>query len=93
MSDNVREAAVEDVPALLTLARAMHTESSRYSRYPFDEEKTRELITNLITRTEACCIFITEREGTIRGMLWGYLNTLFFSQVGIAQDLLCYIRP
>lgn len=88
----VRLANLEDSERIIELAFQMHAESARYSRYAIFDEQLEHLVSALIERPEGC-LLVAERNGRIVGMLWGHIDTFFFSQVRIARDFLLYIEP
>ena len=89
---NIRMANSEDAGRILDLAFQMHAESSRYSRYALHPEKLEAVIAQLTDMAEGC-LLVAEVEGRIVGMMWGFMDAQFFSQVRIAKDLLLYIEP
>ena len=88
----IRLANEQDAERILELAFQMHAESARYSRYAIHDEQLEHLISVLIEQAQGC-LLVAEVDGQIVGMLWGYMDVQFFSQVRIAKDFLLYIEP
>lgn len=88
----VRLATVEDVPTLIALGRRMHEESPRFARFPFIEEKVRELCARVIAGPGAIALVAEEGE-TIVGMVAAIAVEHWFSTALLASDLVVYVRP
>lgn len=87
---NLRNATLDDVDSLLSLAYAMHTESPRFSRYPFNPERL---------KTNLCMVIgmpygfakVAEHEGLIVGALVAFAMPHFACDVLQACDMGLFI--
>ena len=74
------------------MARAMHAESPRYSKYAFCAMKTRGLVEYFISGP-AGGAFVAEEDGILVGMIAGVPVEHFFSTDKYASDLVVYVAP
>lgn len=90
----IRFSKPEDTQSIMLLGQQMMAES-RFSDYAFNPEKTRKLILRMIERQpDTDCILLAERDdGTIVGMLAGYVMDFFFCDGYVAQDRVYYVIP
>ena len=70
----------------------MHKESA-YAFLPYDRDKVRTLILAYIEDTETRCGLIAESEGTIIGMIGGYLIEYYFCDERLTCDELLFVKP
>lgn len=93
----VRNAVEADVDQLVEMGRAFHKESPRYNRLTFSGEKVAALIRWAIASTMVCPaeggILVAEKDGTIVGMMGGFVMQPWFSEDRIASDYGIYIAP
>ena len=65
----IRDARHDDIPAMLALGEAMHHESPRFSRFPWNSAKVAQLLPVLIDSDDGFAV-IAEKDGVpIGGML------------------------
>ena len=88
----VRSAHFEDTERLLEMGKKMHDEGA-YAFLPFDSEKVRELMIRIMSEPANWCGLVAESDGTLAGMLGGYLTDYFFCREKLACDLLLYVEP
>jgi GNAT superfamily N-acetyltransferase len=89
----VRPGRHEDVEHILDLGAQMHEEGA-YAFLPFDREKVRQLILEMIGDPETQCVLVAEEGGRPVGGLLGYLDGYFFCDEKLACDLVLFIeRP
>lgn len=93
----IRPAKPEDIPAIVALGRAMHAESPRYSRLRYDPEKVanllRRMVEGTLTTNPTGGAFVAVKDGTIIGMIGGYVVETFFGPDTVASDYAFYITP
>lgn len=89
----VRLASASDGEALLDMGRRMHAES-RFSGYPLEDNKLRKLMEISFSDERAHCILVAVAPaGQLVGMLGGHVQTMFFTNVLVAQDKFFYVLP
>jgi GNAT superfamily N-acetyltransferase len=86
----IRRARYEDIAELVEMGARMHAEGA-YAFLPFDREKVRRVMTGYIDSAETQCGLVAEKDGTIIGMLGGYLTDYFFCDERIACDAVLFI--
>jgi len=87
----IRVMTLNDWPAVLLMAEAMHAESA-YCGTEFSAERVKETFRGLVDQ-EHGITFIAEVKGEVVGMFIGYVTRHFFSDELLAQDLVTYIVP
>lgn len=87
----IRTATYDDVPALLALGEAMHTES-RYAALPWDAAKVSALIESLIESPDGLAM-VAVRDGEIVGGFLGSIDEHYFSRARVACDYALFVRP
>lgn len=97
MAVSVRPVTPEDVEALVEMGRAMHDESPEYREMDFSEEKIRKLVNfmcgTLLVPSASNSALVAEDEGTIVGMMGGFVIEHFFGRDRIAHDYVLYVKP
>jgi len=88
----IRAPTTTDIDQLLQLCARMHQESA-YSFLPFDPDKVRRLVTDVIERGELYCGLVADDGGVLIGMLAGYLADYMFCDEQLACDLLVFVDP
>ena len=87
----VRKWEFGDEVHFLRLGKIMHAESA-FSRFNFDEEKSKAYIAALMSSPE-CMGWVLEHEGSVIGMLGGAIISPYFTKDIVAQDTIFYIHP
>ena len=90
---SVRHASEEELPQLLSMAIAMHVESPRYRDIQISRKKLAMVLERVHASPHIGALLVTEENGTITGMMWGYLEEFFFSEDRYATDILLYVTP
>lgn len=89
----IRFATLEDVPAILDLGEMMVAES-RFQTYGLDRPKTAKVFVSMIKQATHSVILLAERDdGTLVGMLGGYVVDFFFCNAVVAQDRFYFVKP
>ncbi len=88
----IRNATLIDVPAMLALGEAMHDESPRFRKLPWNGGKVRALIETLIERREGLAL-VAERGGEIVGGFLGIAAPHFASDALVSCDFALYVAP
>lgn len=86
----IRNATVEDLPAVIELAR-MAIEESRFRDFGFIPEKVHAVFSNLLAGAGA--IFVAERDGEIIGAIACGKGEDFFSNVPLTFDYGTNVKP
>lgn len=90
----VRSATAADIDRLIELGRAMHEESSTYSRLAFDEPRLRELLGRMIENThDDAFVVVAEVSGHIVGFMLAMVSAHWMSSDLVASDLALYVQP
>lgn len=87
---DVRTATEADIPAILEMGRDLHAESPRYRSSTYRPDKVEALARTVIPGGGT---LIAEKDGTIIGMLAGYVAEQWFSDYKVATDFTFYIKP
>lgn len=85
----VRDATLDDIPAMVALGAIMHAES-RYSFMAYDGEKVAATLRSLISGGFAR---VHERDGEIDGGMVGYMSEAWFSRAKVAAELALFVTP
>ena len=88
---SVRPATVDDLDALLVLARTMHCEAPGYRDWRFDDDKVDDLLRKLIGGHG--CLLVAEVDAVIVGGIAGICTAHWFSDEKVATDLALFIDP
>lgn len=89
----IRFATLDDVPAILDLGEMMVAES-RFEPYGLDRPKTAKVFVSMIKQATHSVILLAERDdGTLVGMLGGYVVDFFFCNAVVAQDRFYFVKP
>ena len=87
----IRPATLIDVPRMVALAAAMHAES-RYADLPWDGDKLRRLIEQLIDIPDGLAL-VAVQGGEVVGGFIGMVYEQFFSPAKVASDFGLYVSP
>ena len=88
----IRPMTGQDIPVLIDMGAAMHTES-RYSGLDFDPEKLRQLGETMLGNPDSWLAVVVERDGGIVGFCFGYVAPHFFGNDLTSGDLAIYVVP
>lgn len=90
----IRFARLEDIPTLIEIGRAYHSES-RFKVYDYDLEKLTASLKALIEdATGTRCFFVADdKEQKPYGVLLGHIESYFFSNLPVAQTILFWVHP
>ena len=89
----IRFATRQDIPTILDLAEIMVAES-RFRVYGLDRAKSTPVVSRMIDRAADSVILLAVRDnGTIVGMLGGYVVDFFFCHTLVAQDRFYFVKP
>ncbi len=89
---NIRRAKSDDIGELVEMSRRMHEESA-YSFLPFDPEKVRRLMAQVVADPEGWCGLVAEEGGRAVGMFGGYMAEYFFCDERLACDMVLFVEP
>jgi len=89
----IRRAIRDDIPAIIEMARDMHSESPRYRVLGFEPEKINALALHLMLNKGAGGVLVAEKEGRLVGMFAFHVGQHFFSNDTFASDVVMYVRP
>lgn len=84
----VRRAGFEDVEGIIEIGKRGHT-ASENARYPFNEQKTKLLLAQLIIGKKTC-LFVAEIDGKIVGFLMGQEEEYVYCDLRYATDIAVY---
>lgn len=87
----IRDATETDIPALLELSQAMHSES-RYRKFNYDPEKVIALMRNLMSGDFGILI-VAENSGRIIGGLMAMVIEHFFGHDKSSADFALFVIP
>lgn len=88
----IREATKDDIPALLALGEAMHAESPRFSRFPWNGQKVAGLIDALINSNDGL-VLVSDRQGEIGGGFLGMAFDHWSVDARASTDFALFVRP
>lgn len=86
----VRPAVQGDMSTMMKLGRLMHSESPRFRKISFSEEKCEQTFNTLLPGGG---IFVAECGEEMAGMFIGMAHEHYFSYEMTASDLLLYVQP
>lgn len=87
----IRNATLQDIPALVALGWLMHEESI-YAPYSYDPNKVTEMIEALVT-TRFGIALVAEIDGKVIGGFIGTVVEHWFGHDTVASDLALFIDP
>lgn len=88
-----RTAIVDDLAAMVALARAMHEESPRFRPYAFLGYRLRTTLEAVLNMGPRGCLLVAEHEGQIVGAFVGLATDHFACDMLQACDLGLFIAP
>lgn len=89
----VRLATANDIQSVIAICQRFHDES-RFRRYPFNQDKVRQIAAQSIDTPLAACILLAEQgTGKVAGLLAGFVAELRFADARVAQDHGFYVLP
>jgi RimJ/RimL family protein N-acetyltransferase len=87
-----RYAHALDSYELASLGEIMHSESPRYSKYPYDGDKTEAILRGQIESPTGVCV-VVENEDEIIGAIIGGVAEFYFSTARYAYEIAVYVDP
>lgn len=87
----IRELRVEDIPAVIRLARMMHTEGA-FAFLDFSTEKMARLFFHCVESDDHLCL-VAEKDGELVGGYMAYITPYYFGNDLLAQELALFIAP
>lgn len=90
MAHSTRLAKPEDIEVVMSMTKAMHAESPRYSKRDYNEDKVRALFTGLIDNG---CVIVVEKTGGVIGLLAAICIEYYFGGDKFATDICTYVDP
>jgi len=88
----IREAVLDDLPALLALGEMMHTESPRFRRLRFSRERLAATLTNVIGQPHGFAMVMDKGGAVVGGMICIVMQH-WCSEDLIATDLATFVHP
>lgn len=88
----VRPAREGDIDEMVAMARLFHAASSLRD-VPIVEPKLRAVMRHAITAEDHACLVYQRADGSLSGMMIGYVIPHFFSTELMASDLMVFVRP
>jgi GNAT superfamily N-acetyltransferase len=88
----IRTPTYADIEVLLDLGAKLHQESA-YAFLPYDRDKVRGLIINYIEDNDTRCGLVAESDGSIIGMIGGYLIDYYFCNETLVNDEVLFVKP
>lgn len=85
----IRNATIEDVPALISLGRLLH-EESEYRDLPYDVEKITGVAHRLL---EDGFLRVYEKDGELLGGMSAVITEFWFSHEKVAADVAVFVKP
>lgn len=89
---SIRVAIPADVPRIVDLGAALHAESPRWSRIPFNPARAAETMTRLILSADGV-VFVYEVDGLVVGGIAGVVQPHWACVAGIAHEMSFVIDP
>lgn len=86
----VRDATLDDIPAMVALGEIMHAES-RYSFMAYDGEKVATTLKTLMQTGGFVRVHV--KDGEIDGGMVGYMGNPWFSGERVASELALFVVP
>ena len=90
-ADMLRDATLDDVPALVELGRAMHAESPNFAALRFNGEKLAATIRHVIQSPDGFARVATDAAGKLTGGMLALATPHWFSDDKVACDLALFI--
>lgn len=89
---SIRTATTADVPRIIELGAALHAESPRWSRIPFNPARAAETMNGLILNPNGAA-FLYEVDGIVVGGIAGLLQPHWACDADIAHEMSFVIDP
>ncbi len=86
----IRDAKLEDVPALVQLGKLAHNESPRYAHIKFDANAAADTTASLL-QNQWALVLVAELDGEIVGCMAGMVMPYFFSRDYYGSDFFFYV--
>ena len=84
-----RESRLEDKEQILVLGRAMHKESA-FSYLNWSDDKASKLFIRCVNNKNYC-LFVSEKDGVLTGMIGGQVSEYFFGNDLILSDFVWFV--
>jgi GNAT superfamily N-acetyltransferase len=88
----IRLATLDDVPALLTIGKALHMESPRFRRLAFNEAKAGNFLRFLIDSPDGWVV-VADRAGRVAGGMAALAYAEWFTDDKIVADVSLFVLP
>lgn len=89
---SIRTATTADVPRLVELGAALHAESPRWSRIPYDPARAAETLTRLILSADGV-VFVAERNGVVAGGIAAVVQEHWACDARVAHEMSFFVAP
>ncbi len=87
----IRNATLQDIPALLELGERMHAESPHFNQITFSPEKLEETLANVLNN-EAGFLVVAEKDGGIAAVMVAFAFEHWCSTDRVATELALYVE-
>lgn len=84
----IRRAAIDDVPALVSLAKLEHG-LSRMAQTPFDADFVAQRFSQAVTGLSSA-VFVSDSDGEVKGLIAGAVQQNLHNRYGTAYELLWF---
>lgn len=88
----VRDATLDDVPALLALGQRMHAESPRFRQIEFDSPRLQMTLEQVLA-ADGGFLMVGVHDDTIAGVMVGLATQHWCSTDIVASELALYVEP
>jgi GNAT superfamily N-acetyltransferase len=89
----IRRATSADVQSLVQLGAMMHAESPRHSRLAYSPRKVAAMIQHMLVRPMGAIVLVAESAGGLEGAAVAYIDSEWYSEDAIAQEIVLYVVP
>lgn len=88
----IRDATLDDIPALLALGARMHAESPHFLQIAFSAEKLEATLRNVLA-AEGGFLVVADVGGQVAGVMMGLAMQHWCSDDIVATELALYVEP
>lgn len=89
----IRRAAAADIPAIVAFSIAMHAESPQYRAMNLNPDKVAAALEAMLGRPLTALVLVIDNGGTLDGGAIAHIESPWFSDDLVAQEVAMYIRP
>jgi GNAT superfamily N-acetyltransferase len=89
----IRRATLADVPAIVELAAAMHAESPHHQAMNLNAAKVAHALSLMLARPLTALLLVIDTGGVIDGGAIAHIESPWFSDDLIAQEVAMYVTP